>query len=93
MANVSLKTFYLNSINSREEVIVPDTREIASSLEEEVDSEIRTSKPGQLAAEPSKKKSNRLSLSKRRKKSGKYHHMAFKKMFCLRVCRCVCVSV
>ncbi|EGW06306.1 Zinc finger CW-type PWWP domain protein 1-like [Cricetulus griseus] len=52
-----------------EEVIVPDTREIASSLEEEVDSEIRTSKPGQLAAEPSKKKSNRLSLSKRRKKS------------------------
>ncbi|MEJ1272699.1 zinc finger CW type with PWWP domain 1 [Cricetulus griseus] len=58
-----------DGINSREEVIVPDTREIASSLEEEVDSEIRTSKPGQLAAEPSKKKSNRLSLSKRRKKS------------------------
>ncbi|XP_040586977.1 zinc finger CW-type PWWP domain protein 1 isoform X2 [Mesocricetus auratus] len=52
-----------------EKVIVPDTPEIASSLEEDVNSEIRTSKPGQLAAEPSKKKINRLSLSKRKKKA------------------------
>ncbi|CAH7262682.1 LOC100910636 [Phodopus roborovskii] len=49
-----------------EKVIIPDTPEIASSLEKEVNSEIRTSKPDQLA---SKKKFNRLSLSKRKKKA------------------------
>ncbi|CAO2630136.1 Zinc finger CW-type PWWP domain protein 1, partial [Lemmus lemmus] len=52
-----------------EKVIVPGTPEMASSLEEEVDSEIKTSNPGQLVTEPSKKKFNRLSLSKRKKKA------------------------
>ncbi|XP_059105828.1 zinc finger CW-type PWWP domain protein 1 isoform X3 [Peromyscus eremicus] len=52
-----------------EKVIVPDTPEIASSLEEEVSSETRTSKPGQPVTEPSKKKFNRLFSSKRKKKA------------------------
>ncbi|XP_037054240.1 zinc finger CW-type PWWP domain protein 1 isoform X4 [Peromyscus leucopus] len=53
-----------------EKVIVPDTPEIASSLEEEVSSETRTSKSGQPVTEPSKKKFNRLFSSKRKKKAG-----------------------
>nr|XP_042123846.1 zinc finger CW-type PWWP domain protein 1 isoform X5 [Peromyscus maniculatus bairdii] len=52
-----------------EKVIVPDTPEIASSLEEEVSSETRTSKSGQPVTEPSKKKFNRLFSSKRKKKA------------------------
>nr|XP_034345732.1 zinc finger CW-type PWWP domain protein 1 [Arvicanthis niloticus] len=50
-------------------VIIPDTAEMASSLEEEVNSEMGTCKLGQPVTEPSKKKSNRLSLSKQRKKA------------------------
>ncbi|XP_005371516.1 zinc finger CW-type PWWP domain protein 1 [Microtus ochrogaster] len=52
-----------------EKVIVPGTPKMASSLEEEVNSEIKTSKPGQLVTEPSKKKFNRLCLNKRKKKA------------------------
>ncbi|XP_052610063.1 zinc finger CW-type PWWP domain protein 1 isoform X3 [Peromyscus californicus insignis] len=52
-----------------EKVIVSDTPEIASSLEEEVSSETRISKPGQPVTEPSKKKFNRLFSSKRKKKA------------------------
>ncbi|XP_038202607.1 zinc finger CW-type PWWP domain protein 1 isoform X2 [Arvicola amphibius] len=52
-----------------EKVIGPGTPETASSLEEEVNAEIKTSKPGQLVTEPSKKKFNRISLSKRKKKA------------------------
>nr|XP_021506342.1 zinc finger CW-type PWWP domain protein 1 isoform X3 [Meriones unguiculatus] len=47
-----------------EKEIVP-----ASSPEEEVNSEIRTSELGQPATKPSKKKCNRLCLSKRKKKA------------------------
>lgn len=47
---------------------MPGTPEMV--LEDEVNSEIKTSKPGQLVTEPSKKKFNRLSLSKRKKKDG-----------------------
>lgn len=72
---------------------MPGTPKMASSLEEEVNSEIKTSKPGQLVTEPSKKKFNRLSLSKRKKKAGKYRYMTFKKIFCLCVCMYVCVNV
>nr|XP_048289950.1 zinc finger CW-type PWWP domain protein 1 isoform X3 [Myodes glareolus] len=50
-----------------EKVIVPGTPEMV--LEDKVNSEIKTSKPGQLVTEPSKKKFNRLSLSKRKKKA------------------------
>uniref|UniRef100_A0A8C6GP05 Zinc finger, CW type with PWWP domain 1 n=1 Tax=Mus spicilegus TaxID=10103 RepID=A0A8C6GP05_MUSSI len=53
-----------------EKVITPDTPKIASSLEEEVNSEMGTSKLGQPVTEPSKKKFNRLSLSKQKKKAG-----------------------
>lgn len=60
-------------------------------LEDKVNSEIKTSKPGQLVTEPSKKKFNRLSLSKKKKKAGKYHYMAFKKIFSVYVY--VCMSV
>lgn len=52
-----------------EKVITPDTPKIASSLEEEVNSEMGTSKLGQPVTEPSKKKFNRLSLSKQKKKA------------------------
>lgn len=71
---------------------MPGTPEMV--LEDEVNSEIKTSKPGQLVTEPSKKKFSRLSLSKRKKKDGKYHYMAFKKIFfCLCVCMYVSVNV
>ncbi|XP_036027488.1 zinc finger CW-type PWWP domain protein 1 [Onychomys torridus] len=50
-------------------IIVPDTPEIASSLEEEMSPEIRTSKPGHLVTEPSKKKFSRLFSSKKKKKA------------------------
>lgn len=52
-----------------QKVIVPGTLKMASSLEKEVNSEIKTSNPGQLVTEPSKKKFNRLSLNKRKKKA------------------------
>lgn len=52
-----------------EKVITPDTPKVASSLEEEVNSEMGTSKLGQPVTEPSKKKFNRLSLSKQKKKA------------------------
>lgn len=68
---------------------MPGTPEMV--LEDKVNSEIKTSKPGQLVTEPSKKKFNRLSLSKRKKKAGKYHYMAFKKIFSVYVY--VCMSV
>ncbi|KAL1768472.1 zinc finger protein CW-type PWWP domain protein 1 [Sigmodon hispidus] len=58
-----------NENDDGEKIIGPDTPEIASSLEEKVNTEIRTSKPGQAVTKPSKKKFNRLSLSKRKKKA------------------------
>ncbi|XP_052024617.1 zinc finger CW-type PWWP domain protein 1 [Apodemus sylvaticus] len=52
-----------------EKVITPDTSKTASSVEEEVSSEMGTSTLGQPVTEPSKKKFNRLSLSKQKKKA------------------------
>ncbi|XP_051018085.1 zinc finger CW-type PWWP domain protein 1 [Acomys russatus] len=56
-----------NENTNGENVIIHDIPKTASSPEEEVNSEIRSSKLGQPATEPSKKKFNRTSLSKRKK--------------------------
>lgn len=59
----------------REEV--PHTQEISVSWEGEAAPEIRTSKLGQPDPVPSKKKSNRLTLSKRKKEARKYSQIYF----------------
>ncbi|XP_053411904.1 zinc finger CW-type PWWP domain protein 1 [Nycticebus coucang] len=58
-----------NDNTDREKIMVPHTPEISASQENEVISEIRTSKLGQLDPAPSEKKFNRFPLSKRKKEA------------------------
>ncbi|XP_023374351.1 zinc finger CW-type PWWP domain protein 1, partial [Otolemur garnettii] len=58
-----------NDNTDREKIMVPHTPEISASQENEVISEIRTSKLGQLDPAPSEKKFNRFPVSKRKKEA------------------------